>query len=301
VKTGAYATLGKVFTRGKYAPMSMEEMDWTAAVIGVVDDQTETEGKSKRTEKLKPQVEEALLPFAIKQPKWKFVMADIEKLEDHELELLGVAYGSDPRIVVLHDRKKFHLAGEDEIKNPVTIQRFLDDVKAKKAKPFYKSAEPPDEGEEYDKDGILILTGSTFEEKALDARQDVFVLFYQTECDHSKKLLPVWAEMASQGAKAGWKNENVVMAKMEIGGNECAEEIISYPKMVLYPAVQARHKMSKKSIYSGERDAEMLVDFVTSRARNLQDSDDEEEEEEEEKPKKKRRKGNKGASDAGEL
>jgi len=299
---GCYPTLSKKFNRNQYAPQSLEAFGWSATVVGVVDDNTEIEGQEDKKKDpddlLLPKVEQVLTPLADENPKWKFAIAEIEKLEDHELELLGVAYGTEPRIVVLvgdelaKKTRKYHLVGEDKITDTEEVKKFFEDVKAKKATQHFRSEPTPEN--ELDDDGVLILTGNTFEEKVMDENKDVFVEFYAPWCKQCEALKPEWASMMRQGAKAGWSGRDVVIAKMDASANECEEEVPSFPRMVLYPAVKASQKMKKRQVYAGGRKATALYDFVTESAVNLQEGeDDEDDEEEEEKPKKKAKKADK--------
>merc|ERR1719498_1830761 len=186
----------------------MDAMNWQGAIVGVVDDNAITDDEEKE-EKLRPKVEKALRGVLHQRPDWRFVIAEIEKLEDHEMELLGVAYGAEARIVVLGtDKKKYHLKGEDSITSEEEITQFLSDVKEKKIKPFYKSAALPDQ--EKDENGVLIVTGDTFENQVLDSEKDVFVEFYAPWCGHCQKLEPEWNKMTKKGFKAGWPGKKVV-------------------------------------------------------------------------------------------
>jgi len=305
VQTSCYATVGQVFSRNKYAPMSMEAIGSRGAIVAVVNDDAEdkelTNEDDEEDQTLRAQVTEAMLPLATENPDWRFVIADINKLEDHEEMLLGVKAGDDLRIIRLGlDRKNYHLIGESSITNTKKIKKFLSDAKDKKLSPFYRSQ--PDPAEEYDEDGVLVLTGNTFQKKVIEARKDVFVLFYSDFCKHSDALRPNWGEMAKKGAKAKWPENDVVIAKMDAKQNECEEDTPHFPKMVFYPAVKASKKLREKSIYSGDRGVNDLFEFVTDTAKNLRSADEEEDEDEDEdepRKKKKRRKA-KGLSKADE-
>jgi len=297
VQNGTYATVGKKFTRAAYAPMSMDAMKFGAAFVGVTDDATIKGEEDPKDEPLKPKLLEALIPHAQENPSWKFVIAEIEKIEEHEHELLGLKLGDEPRYVVLHDRKKYQLVGEDDMLDENKVREFISDIKAKKIKPHHKSA--PDPEDEYDTDGSLVVTGNTFDDLVINAEDsDVFVEFYAPWCKHCQKLAPEWKKLAKKVEETGWKEKGVIIAKMDMGANECDEEVPHFPKMVLYPAVKAAKKYIKKMVFSGGRNADDLLDFVASNARNLQDEEGEEEDEEE-IPKKRRRKGRK--KDAAEL
>merc|ERR1711972_1302286 len=284
-----WPSLGNKFTRMKYAPMSMDEMGWSASVAAVIDDATvnEEDGDEvqEKEEKIKPKVREALLPFVLENTDWKFTFADIEKLEDHELDLLATTHGSEPKLVWLGtNRKNYQLSGSDRISDPEEIRQWISDVKAGKLKPSYKSAATPES--ETDDDGVTIVTGNTFEEIALDPDKDVFVEFYAPWCEHCQKLQPEWAKLAKKGSKSGW--DRVVIAKMDVSANECEEEVEGFPKMVLYLAVKAEKKMKTRQIYRGARTAESLYDFVLETAKTLEEREEEADDDEEEPRSKKK-------------
>jgi len=289
VQKSSYPTIGQTFTRNKYAPQSMEVIGSVGAIVAVIDESPSTESdEDKDDDLLRPQVEEALLPLATEMPEWRFVMAELSKLEEHENILLGVNAGEKPRIIVLGmDKKKFHLIGADAITSTNKIRKFLKNVQAKKVKAYYKSEPEPEE--EYNEDGVLTVTGNNFEKTVLDAKKDVFVRFWAPWCKHSDALKPKWAELAQKGIKEGWKQKNIVIAEMDASTNECDEDVAHFPKMVFYPAVKASRKFGQKMVYTGLREVEDLFDFVTETARNLNADDDGDEEEDAEELKKKQR------------
>lgn len=125
---------------------------------------------------------------------------------------------------------------------------------AKRIKPHYKSALPPDNA--VDNEGVTVLTGNTFEEHALNVKKDVFVFFYGPDCPHSKEMRPEWNKLARIVSEGDWKERGVVVAKMDATENACDEEITRFPKLVLYPAVPAAKKFKQRQMYRGERTME---------------------------------------------
>lgn len=289
VQKSSYPTIGQTFTRNKYAPQSMEAIGSFGAIVAVVDEDPSIEtDEEKNDDLLRPQVEEALLPLATEMPEWRFVMAELSKLEEHENILLGVNAGEKARIIVLGmDKRKFHLIGENEITSTNKIRKFLKNVQAKKVKPYFKSEPEPEE--EYDEDGVLTVTGNSFQKQVLDHRKDVFVRFWAPWCKHSDALKPKWGELAKKGIKEGWETKNIVIAEMDASTNECDEDVAHFPYMVFYPAVKASRKFSQKTVYTGPRETEDLFEFVTETARNLNGEDDGDEEDEEALEKKRKK------------
>jgi len=110
-----------------------------------------------------------------------------------------------------------------------------------RAKPRFKSEMAT--GNEVDEDGVTILKGSTFDEQIKDPTKDYFVNFWHPRCEHCKLLNALWGKLARIVKKKGWDRKGVVIAKMDVSKNDCEEEVTSFPKIVLYPAVAADKKM----------------------------------------------------------
>merc|ERR1712060_658929 len=98
--------------------------------------------------------------------------------------------------------------------------------------------------------------------------------FYAPWCGHCQKLAPVWAELAKKAKSSGWTDRGVVVAKMDGTENECEEVVEGFPKLVLYPAVEARKKFREKVVYNGKRELDALVDFLSESSRNLEEDGD---------------------------
>ena len=67
----------------------------------------------------------------------------------------------------------------------------------------------------------------------MDPKKDVFVKFYSPTCKHSKKLAPVWEELAKSYAD----HPNLVLASFDATMNEHVEgvHIKEYPTFIFYP------------------------------------------------------------------
>jgi protein disulfide-isomerase-like protein len=206
-----------------------------------------------------------LAGIAPRFPRWKFVATSFSDVASEDQET--VAADSDGSIsVLLSDSKKYQLL--NNLQDASIVSSWLDDVKASKAKRFFKSATPP--AEPVDADGVLTLTGRTFNEHVMDPKKDVFVEFYAPWCGHCKKLEPIWSEMARTIKKAGFDKKGVVIAKMDATENQCEEEVTGFPKLVFYPAVASKKKFKARSDYGGKRELEDMMDFVMETAVNLE-------------------------------
>merc|ERR1712150_363351 len=78
--------------------------------------------------------------------------------------------------------------------------------------------------------------------------------------------------------------KGLVIAKMNAVRNECREEVVTVPKLVLYPAVPAGQKMKRRIDYKGLRQLPLVKGLVLKSAKGLQDEvDDDEEDDDEQK------------------
>ena len=68
-----------------------------------------------------------------------------------------------------------------------SVKTFIDDKKANKLRPHFKSEpEPSEQG------AVTLLVGTTFNQVVKDSSKDVFVKFHAPWCEHCKKLDPIW-------------------------------------------------------------------------------------------------------------
>lgn len=265
-KSATYPTVARVFASKKLSESIMQDMGWDGFVVALVDDGDLGEEESE--EALTPKVLSQLHALALLEPKWKFIMSEIDKLQESDLGTLGVRKGAEPTLSVVKDGKKYLLEGAEEMSKPSSIKTFLDKVKSKEVKPSYKSEPVPNP--EVDAEDVTVLVGKSFEQHVLNSKKDVFVEFYAPWCGHCKKLAPVWAQLAKKVKDAGWRDRGVVIAKMDATENECDEEVTGFPRLVLYPAVKADRKFKQKQVYGGERELGPLVDFLLENSKNLE-------------------------------
>lgn len=282
VMKGTYATVGSGFDVAKYGLSAMELLSFEAAVVvltnGVQSESSRsrgfegnlTVGTNSSNNSLELRMIETLIPIAQQYaPHWRFTIANVQHLKFSDFEMLGGRKGATQLSVITGD-KKFIMNDIDGI-GATEIRSFLADVKSGKARPYYKSAPPPSSELE---DGVLVLTGDTFDRHVLDATKDVFVDFYAPWCSHCKMLEPEFKALARQATDFGWVRRGVVIAKLDVTVNDCAEEVVSYPKLVLYPAVPVGRKFRVKQVYGGKREATAMIDFLTENAVKLDGADE---------------------------
>jgi len=275
-KASIYPTVFNKFEPEKLSSKMLEEMGWSGYVVALVDDLSLDEEEADKA--IKQKMQEQLIELAQVEKKWKFVVAEITEIEEMQLEQLGAKKSSSPMLsVVCHNCgslagwHKYILAGDEMVK-PGATKDFLNKVKAKKAKPQYKSASIP--SPEVDENGVTTLVGETFEKHVLDSKKDVFVEFYAPWCSHCQKLTPIWEELARKSKINGWKDKGLVIAKMDATENEFDEEAPGLPTLVLYPAVKSERKFKQKLYYEGDRELAPMVDFLLENAKNLDGVED---------------------------
>jgi len=278
-----YHSLGTEFTLQKYGNFALEETDFDASVIALIDVKSGGKQKAKDDDDDDDDDDEGdvgnvtqavldNLKFLIpKYAKWRFTYEKFDKLTEKkkEMDLLGVVASTfEPSIFVLQGKKKFLLKGANSVRDLETVTGFFSSVLKGTARPDYLSEKDPEK--ERDKDGVLRLTGKNFPRYALDPQKDVFVLFTATgTCDKCDELEPEWKKLV-KSVKGG-----VVLGKMEAMSNRCEEEFEGeLPKLVLYPAVAANKKMAKRQVYRGEHRADLLLDFLVENTMNELKSDE---------------------------
>jgi len=270
-----YPLVGLEFKTEKYGPTALEKLGFKGSVVAVIheieEDPELSEGAGPDDDDgLLTKVRSLMMSIAPKSPLWKFVAARYSDLDDAAKGLLAVE--GDDCITVFYGKKKYRLlnSASNELTDLAKVAGFVEEVASHRAKPYYKSAVPPDNP--VGDDNVLTITGNTFDELAFDPKKDVFVKFYAPWCGHCQKLAPVWSKLGQKVKNEGWDAKGVVVAKMDGDANDCIEEMSGYPKLVLFPAVSAKKKaQARLEFSSASRSLDQMFDFLFENAKNLQD------------------------------
>jgi len=271
-KIAIHPTIDSGYDVAKHAPTAVEALgkDGTVLVLLHVEPNDQGAYDEAHVAELRAKVSAKLVPLATTESAWLFTVVAIKDLGFATSEQFGVNAAKEHAVMVLQGTKKYKVAGGD-VTSLESVKALLQAVKAKKAKPFYKSGPVPDSPLDGD---VTVVVGSTFEKIVFDPKKDVFVEFFAPWCQHCKKLEPVWAELATQAKHSGWLKKGVVVAKFDASANECEEEVSGYPHLVLYPAGKAEKKRKYKQVYSGARELDDLTDFLLENAKNLEGIDE---------------------------
>lgn len=155
-----------------------------------------------------------------------------EELEERLAEYIGVTEQDLP-VIKIHqvgenDVKKFTLTGEQTAEN---IKRFIEDFKAGKLQPEFKSEEIP---ATQDSDSSVIkVVGKSWDTIVKDSTKDVVVMFYAPWCGHCKALHPKYENLANRLKVVN----TLVIAKIDATLNEVdGEPIDHYPTLRFYAA-----------------------------------------------------------------
>jgi len=273
-KNATYPTVGNKFSPKKYNPAEIEVFGGTGSVVVLLDDGAAI----SEDDALRPKMTEAVVSWARAYPRWRFTFAEYSDLQGRESEILGVQRTTEPVISVIEGKKRWVLEGGETMRKSDVVKQFFADVIAKKIRPRYKSAPAQpmgystvNEDGTIDQEGVTLLTGDTFDGHVLNATKDVFVMFYGPDCPHSREMAPEWDKLGRKVSEGGWKELGVEVAKMDATKNECDEEVTSFPKLVLYPAVAKAKKLKLKQMYGAKsRTLEGLTDFLLENAVNLE-------------------------------
>lgn len=258
----SYPLIDRKFVSKKHSPAVMEKLGFDGIVVAVLEDSIDDDEDGLSPKQV--EVRSMFVGIAPRFPKWKFVATTFSDVATEDQET--IAADSDGSIsVLLAGDKKYQLL--KNLQDTAIVSSWLDDVQASKAKRYFKSATPP--AEPVDADGVLTLTGQTFNEYVMNPKKDVFVEFYAPWCGHCKQLEPIFSKMARTIKQIGFDKKGVVVAKMDATENQCEEEVSGFPKLVLYPAVASKKKFRSKSEYVGTRELEDMMDFLMELAVNL--------------------------------
>ncbi|XP_063049904.1 protein disulfide-isomerase [Engraulis encrasicolus] len=170
------------------------------------------------------------------------------------LEFFRVRYEDAPlvRMVNLSDASQYQL--QSNTLHTHTLTHFIDEYLQGKAKRRLQS-EPVPEG--WDAQPVKELVGLNFDPVAFNDKNNVLVLFYAPWSEESRALFPLWEELARR-----YRNhDNVVIARIDVTANDVNLLMMErHPTIKLFPALYAQRVIP----YDGERNADALVEFMTT-------------------------------------
>ena len=130
------------------------------------------------------------------------------------------------------------------------INKFIDDWKAEKLTPYFKSEAAPDNTN----NPVKIIVGDTFEKLVLSGDKYVLLEAYAPWCGHCKKLEPIYDELATKLAN----EDDIVIAKMDATANEhSALNVKGFPTIKFY-----KKGSTEASDYNGDRTVEGFLAFL---------------------------------------
>lgn len=187
-----------------------------------------------------------------------FVTVDTNE-DDHRrvIEYLGLKGERFPnmRIVQMKDdiEKYRPIKGEHDENcfREANVQKFVQDYIDGKVPQHYLTEDLP---EDWDSKPCKYLTGSNFDEVAMDKSKNVLVEFYAPWCGHCKQLAPIWDKLAESFED----QDDIVVAKMDATLNELSHtKIRSFPTIRLY-----KKETNEVAEYNGERTQEGITKFL---------------------------------------
>merc|ERR1712137_734542 len=115
--------------------------------------------------------------------------------------MFGATADSSTMISMFQGKRRYVQTEPMDVANSKELKRFFNDVKSKKVAPKFRSQPPPETVHE---DGILVLTGDTFEQTVMNEQHDVLVAFDSPDCKKcSDTVQPMLKELASKAWKKG--------------------------------------------------------------------------------------------------
>lgn len=196
-----------------------------------------------------------LAPLAKKYTDITFAISDEGEFKE-ELKALNLNDEMEDIFFVLWgNEKEKYTYSSDEVSTR-DIERFINNYKSGKLKPYLRSQPKPDK----QVGPVVTVVGSTFKEIVMDPTKDVFVEFYAPWCGHCKALAPKYKSLA----KKYKDNDKLVIAKFDASANDAPAdfEITGFPTLFFKAAGEG----SKPFTYDGEREVKEMSEFLEENA-----------------------------------
>lgn len=173
-------------------------------------------------------------------------------------ENLGVAEKDLPDIrIVKPDMEKIKKWSIKDPLNKNNIVKFYNDFVARKAQRAYVSEPTPAE----QKDLVLKIVGSNFEQEVLNPNKDVLIMFWAPWCGHCRAMMPVYDNVARKTKPVA----NFAVAKIDMSVNELdgfGIDIVEYPTILLFTKADKSNPIE----FKGERNEYVFNDFIRAHA-----------------------------------
>jgi protein disulfide-isomerase A1 len=205
-----------------------------------------------------------------------FVVVNTDE-EEHVriLEFFGMTQEDVPamRIIQLKEEMTKYKPESSDLSED-TIRKFANDFLEGNLKQHLLTQALP---EDWNKNSVWVLTGSNFDEVALDKSKDVLVEFYAPWCGHCKQLAPIYEQLGDKFKD----REDIVIAKMDSTANE-----LEHTKIQSFPTIKLYKRDGEVVDYTGPRTLESLSIFVESAGQKTEAPKEDTEENEEDVPSK---------------
>ncbi|KAI8370795.1 thioredoxin-like protein [Choanephora cucurbitarum] len=206
------------------------------------------------TKEMRDEMDAIFLPLA-KKYRGKFSFAHIDAaMYGSQAEFLLIENTTWPQFAI-HDFKTGARYPFEEKFETQTIEDFIERVDQGQVVPGIKSQPLPESNPE---DPVKLVVGRNFEETVLDKTKDALIFIYAPWCGHSKALMPVYKELASQMA-----NSSVVIAQMDGSENDVPPsagfQVTGYPTLKLFKA-----ETNEMIDFEGDRTLEGLTEFINT-------------------------------------
>ncbi|CAD7962417.1 unnamed protein product [Amoebophrya sp. A25] len=139
------------------------------------------------------------------------------------------------------------------------LMTMIDQFEAQTLKPYYRSEPAPDPNYVDPYDPIAVVVGSTFYDDIANRKASVFINIYAPWCGHSKRMQPVYRELALRMQVPG--NEKLLkIAKIDGTANEISEiPVVGYPTLLLFKMGDGKFEFTE---YNGPRTADDLIAWL---------------------------------------
>ena len=196
-----------------------------------------------------------LAPIAKKHNDIIFAISDEGEFKE-ELKALNPNDDMEDIFFVLWgNEKEKYTYSSDEVSSK-DIERFINNYKTGKLKPFLRSQPIPDK----QVGPVVTVVAKTFKEIVFDPKKDVFIEFYAPWCGHCKSLAPKYKSLA----KKYKDNEKLVIAKFDATANDppAEFEFSGFPTLFFVAAGED----SKPLAYDGETEIKAMTEFLEENA-----------------------------------